>query len=138
MLGAWGAGLSADARDEVRAAGKAIVLLIDEIERLHVDLWNAKAGEPNAAAAGSSPDDRPEDVGATPRLRLSAFVPRLRRSFHAYGVSNWGYPQDRGLKLVIHRKTRLWVNVTGVRRTSPRERLAGYAIFGGPGVLYGP
>ena len=43
QLRVWGAGLSKDGNDEVRAMGKAILLLIDEIERLHVDLWNARA-----------------------------------------------------------------------------------------------
>jgi len=30
------------ANDDLRATGKAILLLIEEIERLHIDLWNAK------------------------------------------------------------------------------------------------
>jgi hypothetical protein len=42
QLRAWGAGLSASGNPELRATGKAILLLIEEIERLHVDLWNAK------------------------------------------------------------------------------------------------
>ena len=42
QLRAWGAGLLADGNYEFRATGKAILLLIEEIERLHVDLWNAK------------------------------------------------------------------------------------------------
>jgi hypothetical protein len=36
----WGEGLCSDDRDEVRAAGRAIVLLVEEVERLHVDLWH--------------------------------------------------------------------------------------------------
>ncbi len=43
-LRAWGEGLQADLREEVRAAGRAITLLVEEIERLNVDLWNARAG----------------------------------------------------------------------------------------------
>lgn len=43
MLRSWGAGLSTSARDELRAAGKAILMLIDEMERLQVDVWNARA-----------------------------------------------------------------------------------------------
>jgi hypothetical protein len=42
-LRVWGEGLAADPRDEVRAAGRAITLLVEEIERLNVDLWNARA-----------------------------------------------------------------------------------------------
>jgi hypothetical protein len=47
-LRVWGEGLSAEWREEVRAAGKAIVLLVEEIERLNVDLWNARAQVPGA------------------------------------------------------------------------------------------
>ena len=42
VLKTWGAGLSAGAREELRAAGKAIMILIDEIELLQVDVWNAR------------------------------------------------------------------------------------------------
>jgi hypothetical protein len=43
ILRSWGAGLSAsDGREELRAAGKAITVLIEEIEMLQVDLWNAR------------------------------------------------------------------------------------------------
>jgi hypothetical protein len=42
MLWAWGEGLGADPRDEVRAAGRAITLLVEEIERLNIDLWHAR------------------------------------------------------------------------------------------------
>jgi hypothetical protein len=37
----WGDGLTRDGREEVAAAGRAILMLIEEVERLHVDLWNA-------------------------------------------------------------------------------------------------
>jgi hypothetical protein len=43
ILRKWGTGLGGDGREELRAAGKAIVMLIDEIERLHVVHWNARA-----------------------------------------------------------------------------------------------
>ena len=46
ILRNWGEGLSADPRDEVQAAGRAITLLVEEIERLNVDLWNARAQVP--------------------------------------------------------------------------------------------
>ncbi len=34
LLRRWGVGLQSDERDELRAAGRAILLLIEEIERL--------------------------------------------------------------------------------------------------------
>ena len=56
-LRAWGAGLSTNARDELRAAGKAILMLVDEIDRLEADLWNARAAakQAEAAAAATTP-----------------------------------------------------------------------------------
>jgi hypothetical protein len=41
-LHSWAEGLLRDERSELRAAAKAILLLIDEIEHLHVDLWHAR------------------------------------------------------------------------------------------------
>lgn len=64
----WGAGLSTNARDELRAAGKAILMLVDEIDRLEVDLWNARAAatEAAAAAAARAAAPEPEPAGAEP------------------------------------------------------------------------
>ena len=42
-LRAWGEGLRDDPREEVRAAGRAITMLVEEIERLNIDLWHARA-----------------------------------------------------------------------------------------------
>jgi hypothetical protein len=42
VLRRWGGGLQGDGREEVAAAGRAILLLIEEIERLHVVLWDRK------------------------------------------------------------------------------------------------
>ncbi len=66
LLRSWGAGLATDERDEVRAAGKAITMLVDEIDRLNIDLWNQRAGEPES------------DATAEPALG-SALRDRLRR-----------------------------------------------------------
>jgi hypothetical protein len=51
MLQGWADGLLRDERSEVRAAAKAILLLIDEIEHLHVDLWHAQEPGPGEPAA---------------------------------------------------------------------------------------
>jgi hypothetical protein len=46
QLRRWGAGLQQDPRLEVSAAGRAIVLLIEEIERLHVLVWDHRLYPP--------------------------------------------------------------------------------------------
>ena len=38
----WGSGLMSDEREEVRAAGKAIVMLAEEVEQLHIELWKLR------------------------------------------------------------------------------------------------
>ena len=43
ILRIWGDGLAGDPREEVRAAGRAITMLVEEIERLNIDLWNERA-----------------------------------------------------------------------------------------------
>jgi hypothetical protein len=67
ILRSWGIGLASDDREELRAAGKAITVLIDEIDRLQVDLWNSRAVEREgsdlveplmAAAQGTALRDR--------------------------------------------------------------------------------
>ena len=79
ILRSWGVGLSADEREEVRAAGKAIELLIDEIELLHVDLWNAKAASVDGSPPIDSGEPEADELERTLRTRLSALVPRRQR-----------------------------------------------------------
>jgi hypothetical protein len=65
----------------VRAAGRAILMLSDEIERLHIDLWHARdahpedTGEPSAETeeADASAPSVEASIGATLRSRLLAF-----------------------------------------------------------------
>lgn len=49
MLRSWGDGLQSSERDELRAAGRAILMLIEEIDRLEADLWNQRAEAIQAA-----------------------------------------------------------------------------------------
>jgi hypothetical protein len=83
QLRAWGTGLSSHESPDVRATGKAILMLIEEIERLHVDVWNAKAataerGPENEREPHTDPSlglDEPDQLALTLRERLG----RLRR-----------------------------------------------------------
>jgi hypothetical protein len=72
QLRAWGAGLSAGGNPEFRATGKAILLLIEEIERLHVDLWNAKTTQEHDQPDQADGDGHVEaSLDRTLRARLS-------------------------------------------------------------------
>jgi hypothetical protein len=72
-LQSWAEGLLRDERSELRAAAKAILLLIEEIEHLHVDLWHARDEESERAEIVP---DVPEEVPA-PTLR-EALARRLK------------------------------------------------------------
>jgi hypothetical protein len=69
----WGTGLAGTEDQELRATGKAILLLIDEIEALHVELWNAKA------AATRPEEPEPEPVQETDGSLDGTLGARLRR-----------------------------------------------------------
>ena len=61
-LRSWGAGLAGDGRDELRAAGKAILILLEEIDRLQVDMWH-KPGDEGPVGDVEPPAERSlEDV----------------------------------------------------------------------------
>jgi hypothetical protein len=52
-LRAWGEGLQIDPREELRAAGRAITMLVEEIERLNIDLWHARTDRRASSGRGS-------------------------------------------------------------------------------------
>jgi hypothetical protein len=77
ILRSWGAGLAADPREEVRAAGKAITVLIDEIDRLQVDLWRTRIEQYETTAAATPST---ATVVPTPAAQGAALLDRLRRA----------------------------------------------------------
>jgi hypothetical protein len=76
QLRAWGAGVLADGTTDLRATGKAILLLIEEIERLHVDLWNAKRTQEQKPVPAT--DDADVQVQASVDRTLRARLSRVR------------------------------------------------------------
>jgi hypothetical protein len=76
----WGQGLETDERDEIRSAGRAIILLIEEIEHLHIDLWHARAGDgaPAEAVAEPEPEAPAEELHTSLATSLRARLARRR------------------------------------------------------------
>ena len=71
QLRRWGSGLAGAESEELRATGRAILLLIEEIEALHIDLWNAKAERREPAVDGDQ-DFQPDlHRSLADRLRFS-------------------------------------------------------------------
>jgi hypothetical protein len=66
-LRAWGEGLQVDTREELRAAGRAITMLVEEIERLNIDLWHARTDDrADATEPVTSKGDEAKVVLPTP------------------------------------------------------------------------
>ena len=71
-LRVWGEGLAVDPRDEVRAAGRAITLLVEEIEHLNVDLWNARVAIADAVIQARAAEENGKQTAP-----LSGLIPRF-------------------------------------------------------------
>jgi hypothetical protein len=78
MLEQWGAGLQRDPRAEVAAAGRAILMLIEEVQRLDVLVWDRQLplAEPGPAASDDG-TEQAEDFGANLRERLGSRRPHF-------------------------------------------------------------
>jgi hypothetical protein len=75
QLRSWGTGLTASGNDDLRATGKAILMLIEEIERLHIDLWTAKAAQAHQVAEQADADVQVhEGTGRSLRVRLTGIL----------------------------------------------------------------
>jgi len=71
LLRTWGEGLLADGRDELRAAGRAILLLVEEVELLNVDLWHARqAAVPEVNEPEEEPEESTNQLGSTLLRRI--------------------------------------------------------------------
>jgi len=72
LLAKWAGGLRNDRRPEVAAAGRAIEMLIDEVERLNVLIWDGPLNVPDAGGVREEhelPSPKP-DVEYSLRARL--------------------------------------------------------------------
>jgi cytochrome c-type biogenesis protein CcmH/NrfG len=94
VLREWANGLEGDARVEVAAAGRAILLLIEEIERLHVNLWD-KQLYPEVPVAEHLADDLAQSAGkdAHPRL-FETLRTRLQRRPDDISPQTESAPED--------------------------------------------
>jgi hypothetical protein len=56
LLDQWAEGLQRDERAEVAAAGRAILMLVEEVERLHVLIWDKRLNPETQAAEAPDPE----------------------------------------------------------------------------------
>ena len=79
----WAEGLQSDPRVELRAAAKAILMLAAEVERLQIELWNARLAlraEPEDGTPTAQPREAtPAELEPELRRRLNSVVARAGR-----------------------------------------------------------
>lgn len=83
-LRSWGERLRQAGGDESAAVGRAILLLVEEIDRLHIELWHARMqardGEALAASESTGAEPEPEPIAAGLHTRLQQALRRDPRS----------------------------------------------------------
>jgi hypothetical protein len=83
LLGKWAEGLQRDQRAEVAAAGKAILMLIEEVERLHVVIWDGRLNPTR------EPEPEPEEREPA-QENLDDFPSLLHRLRHRFSAGTPG------------------------------------------------
>jgi len=72
-LRSWGERLRQGGGEESVAVGRAILMLVEEIDRLHIELWHARmdarVAEPAAPDATVAPEEEPVTTSLHGRLR---------------------------------------------------------------------
>lgn len=80
-LRSWGERLREAGGEESAAVGRAILMLVDEIDRLHIELWHVQihesGGAPGAPVAASPPtEDQEQPVASSLHARLQRALRR--------------------------------------------------------------
>lgn len=76
-LRTWGDRLRKSAGEESAAVGRAILMLVEEIDRLHIDLWHAQM---ERVSADVTREDEEQPVASTLHERLHRVLRRDPRS----------------------------------------------------------
>ena len=80
-LRSWGERLRQSDGEESVAVGRAILMLVEEIDRLHVELWHARLGPSEQTVAGrSTGENEKKSIAPALHTRLTG---ALRRGSHA-------------------------------------------------------
>lgn len=77
-LRSWGEGLRQTSNEESAAVGRAILMLVEEIDRLHIELWHARIqprGE-EPVATGETDERREQPVASSLHARLQGMLRR--------------------------------------------------------------
>jgi hypothetical protein len=83
LLNAWAEGLQRDERAEVAAAGRAILMLVEEVERLHVLIWDKRLNPDTAEPEALAPVPATAEVEASALKREPEPAPELEQSLRS-------------------------------------------------------
>ena len=76
-LRSWGERLRESRGEESAAVGRAILMLVEEVDRLHIELWHARIQRDNRMPAeGGGPDDQERQVASSLHSRLRRVLGR--------------------------------------------------------------
>ncbi|HJQ49188.1 MAG TPA: hypothetical protein VJ838_01590 [Gaiellaceae bacterium] len=108
-LRTWGERLRQTGGEEYAAVGRAILMLVEEIDRLHIELWHARMQsneeEPAAAIAESAEGEEP--VVSSLQTRLQRV---LRRNVPADPVEPPATDTERVAEPVATESARAWID----------------------------
>jgi hypothetical protein len=76
-LRSWGERLGQASGEESAAVGRAILMLVEEIDRLHIELWHARLPSEGQTAGSQAASEHEEPVPSALHMRLRRV---LRRS----------------------------------------------------------
>jgi hypothetical protein len=91
-LRSWGERLRQTSGEEYAAVGRAILLLVEEIDRLNIDLWNARLQRQQEQLVESHPtgaEQGPEQESVAPTLHM-----RLRRALRRGSDASAAEPEE--------------------------------------------
>jgi hypothetical protein len=81
-LRSWGERLRESGGEESTAVGRAILMLVEEVDRLNIDLWHARMAQAAADAVppAEETDDEEQPVTSSLQARLQRALRRETRS----------------------------------------------------------
>lgn len=77
-LRSWGERLGESASEEYAAIGRAILMLVAEIDRLHIDLWHARMARSEREPVATAEAEEGEPIASSLHTRLQRALRRSR------------------------------------------------------------
>lgn len=103
-LRSWGERLRQAGGEEYAAVGRAILMLVEEIDRLYIELWHARMQPSERAPLGT---DQAAEVHEEPVA--SSLHGRLQKVLHRHGSSDPAARPAPGPEGVVPESAQAWI-----------------------------